>query len=237
MKKIVLLLILFSAQIIFAENINLNITYLGMPAVNVNMAISDSLLSVSAKSVSITKMLAKMDNLYEVKFTSTQILPIYYKKIIKQNKYSEDRITFYNRKKLIGSRKSFLTHTSINYKINEESRDFFSSLLLMRKINGQKHKEIYLDANTRIWKADLTLVKTENIATKIGNFECNKYQIKFKKISHEKKERSDMLTNNLVNEKGILYFWITNDGRNIPVLAKYSRKPFPVYWKIKSYEN
>ena len=119
----------------------------------------------------------------------------------------------------------------------KNSRDFFSSLLFLRKINGLKFEKIYLDANKIIWSADLTLMKKEKISTQIGTFECNKYQIKFKKISNEKKERSDILTNNLVNEKGILYFWITDDKYKIPVLAKYMCKPFPVYWKIKSYEN
>ncbi len=237
MKKYFCLILIFSYQIIFSENINLNITYLGLPVVNVNMAVSDTSLVVKAKSLSVSKMLSKMDNLYSVKFNSDQILPVYYKKSVNQSKYAEDRITFYDRENGLAHRKSFIGRDSLTYKIMKDSRDFFSSLLFLRKINGQKHVPIYLDANKLIWKADLTLMKTEKLSTKIGKFECNKYEIKFTKISKGKKERSDMLTNNLVSEKGVLYFWITNDGRNVPVLAKYSGKTFPVYWKIQSYEK
>jgi len=46
-----------------------------------------------------------------------------------------------------------------------------------------------------------------------------------------------MLTNNLVDEKKELFFWFTDDGRKIPVKAKFTSKPFPVYWTLENYEE
>jgi len=65
--------------------------------------------------------------------------------------------------------------------------------------------------------------------------EAVKVKLTFQKISKGEEENSDMLTNNLVNEKRALYFWLSNDERKIPLKAKFMMKPFSVTWKLENY--
>ena len=117
-----------------------------------------------------------------------------------------------------------------------ESRDFFSALLYLSN-HVQDKGDLWLDANRLIWKASYVSVGREILKTPLGKTPAIKLKMTFRKISPEPKENTDMLTNQLVNEDNTLYLWISDDGRNLPLKAKYERKPFPVYWEIVSYHS
>jgi len=76
-------------------------------------------------------------------------------------------------------------------------------------------------------------LRTERIRTNIGNFQTNLVEISFKPIDNTTGLRSDMLTNNLVNETNVLNFWFTDDEYQIPVRATYNMRPFNVNWTIR----
>ena len=59
--------------------------------------------------------------------------------------------------------------------------------------------------------------------------------MKFFNYLNDEKERSDMLTNNLVNEERSLVFWFSDDEQRLPLKAKFKMKPFAVVWKLNSY--
>lgn len=235
-KLTILFLILFTA-FLSAEEIELAIKYLGISVVKVKMTNVDNRLSVHARSTSIASIASKMDNLYIIDYTD-DYLPVKYTKRINQKKYAEDRETIYNRKIKKAERISFIDPTkSCEYPINETSRDFFSSLFFLRNAIDNREGEVWLDANKLIWKSYYKKIGEEVIKTPLGKLNSIKVQISFERISNQEKERSDMLTNNLVNEEKSLIFWFSDDERRIPLKAKFIMKPFSVVWKIKNYKE
>ena len=229
---ILFILIFFSLQ---AEKIHLSIRYLGLKVVNIVMEDSENQISIYGQSTSLANIAAKLDNYYFVEYDS-DYLPIKYSKKILQKNYFEDRITYYNREKSYAEMISFLDSSkSCEYEIKPSTRDFFSGLYYLR--NQEKSGEMWVDANQIIWKITYEFIGKETVNCAIGKVDARIVKITCKKYSDEKPKRSDMLTNNLVNEKNALYFWFTDDEQSIPVKAKYSMKPFSVIWKIESYEK
>ena len=235
-KLTILFLILFIA-FLSAEEIELAIKYLGISVVKVKMINVDNRLTVHASSTFIVSIASKMDNLYIIDYTD-DYLPAKYTKKINQKKYAEDRETIYNREIRKAERTSFIDPAkSCEYTINEASRDFFSSLFFLRDVIDNNEGEVWLDANKLIWKAHYKKIGDEVIKTPLGKLNSIKVQISFERISSQEKERSDMLTNNLVNEEKSLLFWFSDDERRIPLKAKFIMKPFSVVWKIENYKE
>ena len=75
----------------------------------------------------------------------------------------------------------------------------------------------------------------EKISTKFGKKNAIKVKMNFYNHLNGEKERSDMLTNNLVNEERSLLFWFSDDEQRLPLKAKFIMKPFAVVWKLNSY--
>ncbi|RLC52033.1 MAG: hypothetical protein DRI23_03775 [Candidatus Cloacimonadota bacterium] len=228
---------LFSISLIFASEMQLSIRYLGLPVVRVKITDNGNELKVHAKATTIASIAAKMDNTYISEYTD-DYLSSSYRKIIKQKDYAEDRIINYDRINMIAKRKSYINENiTKDYPINGMSRDFFSALFYLRGKLNESKGDLWLDANSLIWKAPYEIVKKEIIRTTLGKVETIKVKIDFENVNELEKERSDMLTNNLVNDEKSLYFWFTADEQHIPVKAKFEMKPFPVIWKLDSYKD
>ncbi len=213
----------------------MSIRYLGLKVVNVDMEDRENILTIQAKSTGLGNMAGMMDNTYQSYYKGAY-LPDRYRKIINQKKYNEDRLTSYDRIRQTAHRGSFISGSlSCDYRIYPECRDFFSALYYIRR-HLDKPGKIYLDANGLIWTAEYKITGREEIDTFYGSEEAFIVDIRFKKISEGSSERSDMLTNNLVNEENILTFWIAVTDNRLPLKARYSKKPFPVFWILESYE-
>ena len=235
--KLTIIFLIIFITFLSAEEIELAIKYLGISVVKVKMINVDNRLIVHAISTSIASIASKMDNLYIIDYTDNY-LPTKYIKKINQKKYAEDRETIYNREIRKAERTSFIDpEKSCEYTINEKSRDFFSSLFFLRNAIDSNEGEVWLDANKLVWKAHYKKIGEEIIKTPLGKLNSIKVQISFERISNQEKERSDMLTNNLVNEEKSLIFWISDDERRIPLKAKFIMKPFSVVWKIENYKE
>lgn len=219
-----------------SERITLSIKYLGISVVNVIMEDNgEDLLEVWAKATSIASIASKMDNYYASSY-SDNYLPFQYRKIIKQKDYFEDRISFYDRDKLLARRISFIDSLrNGTYEINKNSRDFFSALFSLRKNNAESGN-LWLDAGKSVWQGSFKVIGYETLNTILGKRKTRIVEVQFQKISSNKQERSDMLTNNLVDEDKKLLLWITEDKQAIPVKAKFMMSPFSVGWKLKDYE-
>lgn len=239
MIRIGFLLLLFSTALLFAgERIDLTIRYLGLPVVNVVMTDDGEKIEISGKATTIASIAARMNNHY-ISYYQGDFLTEKYRKIIRQKDYEEDRITGYDRKNLIADRISYL-HSNRNkqYPIVPESRDFYAALYYLRQmLNSQSSGEIWLDANAFIWKAEYEVIGSEEINSELGRMQSVIVKFIFRQISQGTKENSDMLTNNLVDEKKSLLFWFSADERKIPLKAKFEMKPFPVIWKLENYSN
>ncbi len=239
--RFLFILFLFIEINLFAETFDFVIQYLGIPVVDVTMKKeifnNQIFIETHAKSRGLASHLADMDNYYST-ICDSLLLPISYSKQINQKNYYEDREIIYERNSLIASRRSKISvDKNADYEIHLESRDFFSSLFYLRENLTDSILIMHLDANKLVWKAKCSFICKERIDTIFGEIETKKIEIVFSKISQEKKERTDILTNNLVEEGNILYFWFTADYRKIPVKAEYQRKPFSVIWKLKRYRE
>jgi len=228
--------LLITSQLFSTENMQLSIRYLGIPVVNVSLKTSSDSLLVHAESTALASLAADMNNSYIINYEDN-FLPKTYKKIIKQKDYQENRVTSYNRKEQIASRISSIDSTkNVHYTILPDTRDFFSALTYLR-YSHQESGTIILDANMLLWTAKFKLLKNETLKTNLGKIKCSKYIVEFTKLIGDERERSDMLTNNLVDEEKELYLWVTNDKNRIPVKAKFHMNPFSVYWHLTEYEN
>ncbi len=220
-----------------SETIHLTIKLAGIGVVKGIIEDKDNVLTVNARSTALASLAAKTDNEYSIEYEENY-LPLKYRKIIKQNDYSENRLIEYDRLRRKAVRTSYLDSTkTCEYEIVETSRDFFSALYFLKSQIDNKSGEFYLDANKSIWKAEYERVGTEQLKSIFGKIKTIKLKVDFKKISKGNKERSDMLTNNLVTEDKSLFLWYTDDERRIPLKVKFPMSPFSITWKIDKYKD
>ncbi|MCF7919633.1 MAG: DUF3108 domain-containing protein [Candidatus Cloacimonetes bacterium] len=231
----ILLFFFLLANSLKAEELQMSISYLGLDVVNVVLTDDGRILKVTAKATFLASIAAGMDNSYIAEYVD-DYLPVRRNKTIIQKDYEENRTILYDRDNDLAVRTSHLSSDrSKTYPIYKDTRDFFTALFYIRT-HLDTPKRLYLDANGLIWSADYTIVGIEKINSVLGKVDAIKVEVDFKKISPENKERSDMLTNNLVNESKKLVLWFSSDSRHLPLKTRYQRKPFPVYWLLQSYE-
>ena len=235
--KVITFLLLLTPILLLAETFDLSIKYLGITAVKVSIVNKDSVLTINAKATPIASIASNMDNFYKSVY-SGNFLPIKYQKLINQGDYYEDRIIKYNRDMHTAKRISNISpDRNCEYPINLESRDFFSALFYLRKALDEPSGELWVDANRLIWKVNYKVIGKETISTKLGEIQAIKVELNFQNYSNKEKERSDMLTNNLVNPERALIFWFSDDDQRLPLKAKFMMKPFAVVWKLNSYKK
>lgn len=234
-KKLIILIFLLIPVLLLAEIFDISIKYLGFSVVKVTVTNKDSILIVNARSTFIASIASNMDNSYRTVY-SGNFLPSKYEKHIDQGDYFEDRIIEYNRQTLTAKRISNISpERNCEYTIKPQSRDFFSALFYLREAINDPAGELWIDANKLIWRVEYSIVGKEEISTAFGKKRAIKVKMNFHNYLNEEKDRSDMLTNNLVNEERSLIFWFSDDEQRLPLKAKFMMKPFAVVWKLNSY--
>lgn len=201
------------------------------------MTNQDNILSIRAKSTSLASLAAKMNNFYRIRYADNYI-PLEYMKKIDQKDYQEDRVTIYDQENGLAFLISNLDRRiNTSYHLQPETRDFFSALYYLRFQASSDSGKIWIDANNVIWKCSFSRIGTEYIRSPLGKISCDRIKIDFRRIDNKESERTDMLTNNLVDEEISLHFWFTSDERRLPLKAKFYMKPFPVTWVLESHED
>lgn len=235
MKNKLLIILLVLGAHLAAETLHLSIRYLGLPAVRVIMIDQDSTLLITAKATTVASIAAKMNNHYEVHYQGPYLAQSY-KKRIKQKGYQEDREIRYMRDAATAQRTSHISPSRNHiYPIQADCRDFFSALYFLRTIT-QDAGTLCVDAVGMMWDVAYEVVDHEKMHTVVGEIPTRKIKMNFTKRENRDTERSDMLTNNLVSDR-TLYFWFSDDDRNIPVKAVFKMAPFSVVWKLDEYEK
>jgi hypothetical protein len=117
--------------------------------------------------------------------------------------------------------------------LRTHSRDFFSALLFLRTYTRSANDgKVFIYANYNTWEAAFIKVTEEKVKDTL----CDKYEIKFRKVSSNQHKRSDVLTNNIVKEGNILYLWFSQDEERVPIQAEYKMSPFSVMWYLEGHE-
>jgi hypothetical protein len=230
-------LILFTSFYLNAELLDLSISYVGISVASVTMENKEHTITVKTNTGFLISLASQVDNTYQIKYKENYF-PLSYHKNIDQNDFAENNMYIYDHDNHNVTVYSYPDSTKEkSYEILPESRDFFSALYYLR---GQLHNEegsIILDVNKIPWQVNYQVVDREGRRTALGRIPTKKVRLEFTKLSDQPKEHSDILTSNLVSESNNLLFWFSDDDRNIPVRARFDSSPFPVIWKLNSYED
>ena len=238
--KISVLLLVFLVFVsfgLYSETLKFKIKYLGLSVIEIDYRneTENSLISISAESTGIAGALYDVSNKYLIEYKD-DFLPITYRKIINENDYAEDRKIEYDRETGKAVRKNLTDKTEISYGFVKDTRDFFSSLMMLRKTGNQNGK-FFVDAAGKIWEVSYKNIGKDRIKSCLGKLNTCKFELSFRPVDEKKKEKSDLLTSNIVNHKRFLYFWFTDDDRRIPVRAKFTSEPFAVSWILTEYKK
>ena len=221
------------------EKLHVTISYLSLPTATAEIKLEkrDSLqiISATAASKGIVTAIYKVDNKY-ISTCDLNFIPINYEKEILQKNFQEKKIVQYNHDKSIAKTIDFINNTKISYPVESPTYDIFSLLFAVRDMLPFEYNSFYCLANYDVWNVDIKVIGNEVLEFKSGKFECIKYLAKFKKVlDNNIISRTDMLTNNLFNEKNNLIFWYSNDENHIPIKAKYVMFPFSLHWNLEEY--
>ncbi|MBW6516217.1 MAG: DUF3108 domain-containing protein [Candidatus Cloacimonetes bacterium] len=230
--------LLFSADEVVDTNIQFTfaIRYLGLKVADVRLndtrTQNEGRIDVIAKSVSLGNILFKINNKYSVEYQRDYI-PYSYSKSIEQKNFTQEKTTLWfplEKRMEIKVDNTLASH--FHYE-EEQFHDFFSALLYIRDhIVSKEPQDIYIYANSNFWVAQISKLGED----KIGKRNTIKYSINFQQSSNNQKQRSDVLTNNIIKEDNTLYLWFTDDDERLPLQAEYDTSPFSVFWTLESYE-
>jgi len=234
---VAMIFVLFS--LLVAETIHFTIDYMGLSVANiqfVNERLEEgSLLTVSASSTRLSSVFSiSFNNIYEI-LSDSLFLPVVYSKDIDQRNFREMSQTTYCFVDLKADFHDTVSSLQHNYLINDDTRDIFSALFYLRTLDLRENISFTIDAAGKMWTITSRFVGSERLRTNIGSFQTNRVEITFEQYDDTRGLRSDILTNNLVNEDNRLIFWFTDDENQIPVRASYNMRPFNVNWTIRRY--
>jgi len=233
--KLLALFLIIICCYVYGEQMNFDIKYLNISVAKLHFSLHENELMVKAKSTNITSFLTdNIDNLYVVSYRD-EYIPVVYKKMIKQEKYKENSTTIYHDNS--ADYLNTIKNENFKYAVSQDSREIFTALFYLRNLDLQNQNTINLDVNRNHWQVRSGFVKKCQINTILGKKKSILVKLDFKKIKGAVKIKSDILTNNLVNEKNSLYFWFSDDQYRIPLKAEYQTSPFSVTWLLTNYQK
>ena len=240
-KLLFLAIIIVSYSALLCEKLVFKIEYVGISVADVEFERTNNNLNIKAQSGSLANFFSiSFDNRYNIVFDD-EFKPKEYTKTIKQKNFLENSINIYNYDTLKAEYFCSASDIYLHYPIKFNTRDFFSGLYYLRET--ALDNSFFIDAAGIIWEVQSEVLNTEIIKTKLGKKNVKKVKISFTQADPEKnnlntqKLKSDILTNNLVNEDNVLFFWFTDDEKKIPIKAQYTMSPFNVNWTIIKIEN
>ncbi len=227
----------FSADEPVRENrFSFSIRYLGMRIAEVeltdNFEENIGRILIEARSVSVGNIVFRIENTYTVLYRH-DFLPDSYIKSIRQKNFSQERSVIFNQ-----SERRIVTITDgkrRDYQIEDmqEVRDFFSALLYLRETIQPEHlPELLVYANNNIWLVEVAYLTRDRVAKR----DAYQYLLRFKQLSNNKRERADVLTNNIIKEESTLQLWISSDEEKLLLKAEYVSSPFSVFWSLEDYQ-
>ncbi|SNB46265.1 DUF3108 domain-containing protein [Geobacter sp. DSM 9736] len=133
-------------------------------------------------------------------------LPVVYRENIKEGKRRKQREARFNFSNLTVDSTNFIENTSKKEAIDARTYDRLSSIYFIRSTNLVPGQSIFFHIYDfkRVWKADVRVVKREEIRTPLGKF---KTVVVTSQLAHD----------GVPAKVGNGTFWLTDDTRRIPV--------------------
>jgi hypothetical protein len=208
------------------------ITFLGLPAVDVNMAMDENKINFSVQTVGLINLIWPTENQYAVTYNSSHFGLLNYEKKIKQgtNKYKLTAKYY--------PEDSTLHYEQTTLKRVPEIQTIFTLLAQVQKepIDAIDTKWFPMDHDGQLFSARLLWADTSTITIEDSSIICNHYRldIKAEEDVTSLHEQSDYFMNNIVSPEAVRQLWIEKSGRRRIIQASVKIYGINIVAKIKN---
>jgi len=214
------------------ERLIIEVSFLNIPVVTATLHMTDEMvggdppvyhLAVLAKSTPFYSLLYQVDNRYDSFFTWPEAHTLRYERCIQETGVDLRRVASYHDNQA-------LYDGELGPPVPPNVRDLFSALYALRGqlLEDGQVIDSPLDLDGQLWMARAVVLGREEVQTHLGTHEAIKVGIRFLEPEQVQgaRNKSDVLTNNLVRAKTKLTIWFSDDERKIPLRAQYRLVPF-----------
>jgi hypothetical protein len=208
------------------------ITFFGLPAVDVNMAVDENKINFSVQTVGLINLIWPTENQYAVTYNSSHFGLLNYEKKIKQgtNKYKLTAKYY--------PEDSTLHYEQTTLKRVPEIQTIFTLLAQVQKepIDAIDTKWFPMDHDGQLFSARLLWADTSTITIEDSSIICNHYRldIKAEEDVTSLHEQSDYFMNNIVAPEAVRQLWIEKSGRRRIIQASVKIYGINIVAKIKN---
>ena len=208
------------------------ITFLGLPAVDVNMAMDENKINFSVQTVGLINLIWPTKNQYTVTYNSSHFGLLNYEKKIKQgtNKYKLTAKYY--------PEDSTLHYEQTTLKRVPEIQTIFTLLAQVQKepIDAIDTKWFPMDHDGQLFSARLLWADTSTITIEDSSIICNHYRldIKAEEDVTSLHEQSDYFMNNIVAPEAVRQLWVEKSGRRRIIQASVKIYGINIVAKIKN---
>ena len=208
------------------------ITFLGLPAVDVNMAVDENKINFSVQTVGLINLIWPTENQYAVTYNSSHFGLLNYEKKIKQgtNKYKLTAKYY--------PEDSTLHYEQTTLKRVPEIQTIFTLLAQVQKepIDAIDTKWFPMDHDGQLFSARLLWADTSTITIEDSSIICNHYRldIKAEEDVTSLHEQSDYFMNNIVAPEAVRQLWVEKSGRRRIIQASVKIYGINIVAKIKN---
>ena len=208
------------------------ITFLGLPVVDVNMAMDENKINFSVQTVGLINLIWPTENQYAVTYNSSHFGLLNYEKKIKQgtNKYKLTAKYY--------PEDSTLHYEQTTLKRVPEIQTIFTLLAQVQKepIDAIDTKWFPMDHDGQLFSARLLWADTSTITIEDSSIICNHYRldIKAEEDVTSLHEQSDYFMNNIVAPEAVRQLWIEKSGRRRIIQASVKIYGINIVAKIKN---
>jgi len=186
------------------------ITFFGLPAVDVNMAVDENKINFSIQTVGLINLIWPTDNQYSVTYDSSHYGLINYEKIIKQGAtqykvaavYEGHDSTLHYEEKILTRIPEIQTIFSLLARIQKESVATFDT------------KWFPMDHDGELYSARFLWADTNTISIANSTILCDHYRLDIKAQDDvtSTPEQSDYFMNNIVSPEVVRQIWVEKYG-------------------------
>ena len=208
------------------------ITFFGLPAVDVNMAMDENKINFSVQTVGLINLIWPTENQYAVTYNSSHFGLLNYEKKIKQgtNKYKLTAEYY--------PEDSTLHYEQTTLKRVPEIQTIFTLLAQVQKepIDAIDTKWFPMDHDGQLFSARLLWADTSTITIEDSSIICNHYRldIKAEEDVTSLHEQSDYFMNNIVAPEAVRQLWVEKSGRRRIIQASVKIYGINIVARIKN---
>ncbi|MDD2321142.1 MAG: DUF3108 domain-containing protein [Geobacteraceae bacterium] len=136
-------------------------------------------------------------------------LPKSYSLKIREGSHRRDKEIHFNHSQGMAHYKDNLNNDKREIPISSSTLDTLSSFYFVRTLKLEVGKSVFLTIldNMKIWKVEVQVLRKEKIKTKLGTFDT----IVIRPLMHSE---------GIMDKKGEMFIWLTDDSRLLPVKMK-----------------